>query len=211
MKNKKKYIYTYVYVYYILYIYIYTVIHRQIIFVLSDLFSVARKARFPKLELKSCCLKPQYIYIYIYISVCVCVLVYIYLYIYIRVVRNLSNLIEGDRKAPFLIATTSSYRGQCNCFSLIAPLTLDPNHILLRVNQGYIRNHLSELWESNWIIDPIRGSLNKFADFFVRAPLLMVHTRKSCPLRSNLLRLQCTCTVPTTSARPHRSPLAWAS
>ena len=30
-------------------------------------------------------------------------------------------------------------------------------------------------------------------------------------LRSNLLRLQCTCsTVPTTSERPHRRPLVWA-
>ena len=39
----------------------------------------------------------------------------------------------------------------------------------------------------------------------------VVHTWNSSPLRSNLLRLQCTCcTVPTTSARPHRSPLLWA-
>ena len=36
-------------------------------------------------------------------------------------------------------------------------------------------------------------------------------TWNSCPLRSNLLRLQCTCcTIPTTSARPHGSPLVWA-
>ena len=41
--------------------------------------------------------------------------------------------------------------------------------------------------------------------------LLIVHTWNSIPLRSNLLRLQCTCsTVPTTSARPHGSPLLWA-
>ena len=37
---------------------------------------------------------------------------------------------------------------------------------------------------------------------------MIVHTWNSSPLRSNLLQLQCTCcTVPTTSGRPHRSPL----
>ena len=57
----------------------------------------------------------------------------------------------------------------------------------------------------------IRGSLNKFQDFFVWALLLIVHTWNSSPLRSNLLWLQCTCcTVPTTSGRPHGSPLVWA-
>ena len=43
------------------------------------------------------------------------------------------------------------------------------------------------------------------------ALLLIVHTWNSSPLRSNLLRLQCTCcTIPTTSRRPHGSPLVWA-
>ena len=46
-----------------------------------------------------------------------------------------------------------------------------------------------------------------FQTFFVWALLSIVHTWNSSPLRSNLLRLQCTCTVPT---RPHRSPLVWA-
>ena len=45
-----------------------------------------------------------------------------------------------------------------------------------------------------------------FQTFFVWALLLIVQTGNSCPLRGNL-RLQCTCTVPTTSGRPHRSPL----
>ena len=40
---------------------------------------------------------------------------------------------------------------------------------------------------------------------------MIIHTWNSSPLRSNLLWLQCTCcTVPTTSARPHGSPLVWA-
>ena len=49
-----------------------------------------------------------------------------------------------------------------------------------------------------------------FQTFFIWALLLIVHTWNSSPLRSNLLRLQCTCcTIPTTSGRPHRSPLVW--
>ena len=40
--------------------------------------------------------------------------------------------------------------------------------------------------------------------------LLIVHTWNSSPLRSKLLRLQCTCTVPTTSGRPHENILEWA-
>ena len=57
----------------------------------------------------------------------------------------------------------------------------------------------------------MRGSLDKFPDFFRMGLLLIVHTWNSSPLRSNLLRLQCTfCTVPKTCERPHGSPLVWA-
>ena len=50
-----------------------------------------------------------------------------------------------------------------------------------------------------------------FHTFFVWALLLIVHTWNSSPLWSNLLWLQCTCcTIPTTSGRPHGSPLMWA-
>ena len=56
----------------------------------------------------------------------------------------------------------------------------------------------------------VRGAYDQFPDFFLWALLLIVHTWNSSPLRSNLLRLQCTCTVPTTSGRPHGSPLVWA-
>ena len=52
--------------------------------------------------------------------------------------------------------------------------------------------------------DDIRGSLNKFPDFFVWALLLIVHSWNSISLRCNLLRLQCNCcAVPTTYGRPH--------
>ncbi len=57
----------------------------------------------------------------------------------------------------------------------------------------------------------LRGSLNKFQDFFVWLLLLIVHTWNSSLLRSNLLRLRCTCcTIPKNSGRPHGSPLVWA-
>ena len=47
--------------------------------------------------------------------------------------------------------------------------------------------------------------------FFVWALVLIVHTWNSSPIRSNLLQMQYTsCTVPTTSARPHGSPLVSA-
>ena len=50
-----------------------------------------------------------------------------------------------------------------------------------------------------------------YQTFFVWALLLIIHTWNSSLLRSNLLRLQCTSsTVPTTSRRPHASPLVWA-
>ena len=49
-----------------------------------------------------------------------------------------------------------------------------------------------------------------FQTFFIWALLLIVHTWNSSPLQSNLLRLQCTCTVSTTSGRPHGGPLVWA-
>ena len=45
---------------------------------------------------------------------------------------------------------------------------------------------------------------------FVWPLFLILHTWSSSPLRSNLIRLQYTCIVPTTSGRPHRSSLVWA-
>ena len=64
-------------------------------------------------------------------------------------------------------------------------------------------NHIYLIYEGHTI------SFQTF--FFVWALLLIVQAWNSSPLRSNLLRMQCTCcTVPTTSGRPHGSPLVWA-
>ena len=53
--NRKKFMKTFR----LIYIYIYIIIHRQICFVLSELISVARRARFPKLGSKPSWLKRQ--------------------------------------------------------------------------------------------------------------------------------------------------------
>ena len=66
-------IYLYIYIY--IYIYCHLLIYRQICFVLSELISVARQARFPKLGSKPGWLKrqskilPLNIYIYIYTKI----------------------------------------------------------------------------------------------------------------------------------------------
>ena len=53
----------------------------------------------------------------------------------------------------------------------------------------------------------IQGAYDKFSDFFHMGTFIdSTHMKLS-----NLLRLQCTCTIPTTSGRPHGNPLVWAS
>ena len=57
-------------------------------------------------------------------------------------------------------------------------------------------------WLQNSVFDIYEVHTISFQTFFVWALLLIVHTWNSSPLRSNLLRLQCTCsTVPTNSSR----------
>ena len=71
---------------------------------------------------------------------------------------------------------------------------------------------MKKIYVYTHILEHIRGSLNKFSNFFfVWTLLLIVYTWNSSPLWINLLRLQCTfCTVLTTSGRPQGSPLVWA-
>ena len=53
----------------------------------------------------------------------------------------------------------------------------------------------------------IRGSLNKFTDFFRMGTFIdSTHNETLVPLQSNFLQLQSTYIVPTTSGRPHGSP-----
>ena len=63
---------------------------------------------------------------------------------------------------------------------------------------------------SRWEYDDLRGPSISFLTFFVWTLLLIIHTWNSSPLRSNLLRLQCTCfTVRKKYGRPHGSPHVW--
>ena len=102
-------------------------------------------------------------------------------------------------------------------------LTQFPKYLFLYVCLSSYNSRQLELWPPNslsllidywrmflweWIYE---DHLINFQTFFVWALLLIVHTWNSSSLRSNLLWLQCTCcTIPTTSGRPHRSPLVWA-
>ena len=80
----------------------------------------------------------------------------------------------------------------------------DPDWILLTYTHTHTHTYI-------YIYIYILGAYDKLTDFFVWVLLLIVHSWNSSPLRSNLLQLQCTCfTVPTTSERPHGSPLVWA-
>ena len=85
-------------------------------------------------------------------------------------------------------------------------------HISIKITKLLPTTEGSDLLKPKLFRKPdIRGSLNKFPGFFVWALLLIVHIWNSCPLRINLFRLLCICyTVPTTSGRPHWSPLVWA-
>ena len=66
----------------------------------------------------------------------------------------------------------------------------------------------STIWWWWWYIYIYEEHTISFRTFFLWALLLILHTWNSTPLRNNLLRMQCTCcTVPTTSRRPHGSPL----
>ena len=61
---------------------------------------------------------------------------YAYIYIYIYVV-SWPTIVEGDPKAPFLIATTTRFRGGSYSLPWIAPL--GPCLIMLSVKQGGIK------------------------------------------------------------------------
>ena len=75
----------------------------------------------------------------------------------------------------------------------------------------YTLPHLHRMEYMQFLIMLYEDHYINFQTFFVWGLLLIIHTWNSSPHRSNLLRVQCTCcTVPTTSRRPHGSPLVWA-
>ena len=57
----------------------------------------------------------------------------------------------------------------------------------------------------------LQGSLKKFPNFFRMSAFIDSTHMKLLSPSNHLPRLQCTCcAVPTTSGRPHESPLVWA-
>ena len=73
----------------------------------------------------------------IYICICLCV--------YISKAK-LATIVEGDPKAPFLIATTPRCRGGRYSFPGLLYFTLDPYLIMLSVKQVGIKYHFLGLW-----------------------------------------------------------------
>ena len=65
------------------------------------------------------------------------------------------TVVEGDPKVPFSIATTPRCRGERNSFLWIAPFTVDPYLIMLRVKQGDIKYYFLSLWNDttrDWVV-----------------------------------------------------------
>ena len=64
---------------------------------------------------------------------------------------KLVTIVEGDPKAPFLIATTSRCRGVATPFPGLLHFTLDPYSIVLSHKQSGIKYHfLSLCYYSSW-------------------------------------------------------------
>ena len=64
---------------------------------------------------------------------------------------KLANIVEGNPKAPFSIATTPRCMGGRYSFPGLLYFTLDPYLIMLSVKQGGIKYHFLSLWyDSTW-------------------------------------------------------------
>ena len=73
-------------------------------------------------------------------NLCVCVHTHTHTHTHIYL-RKLTTVVDGDLKAPFLIATTPKCSGGRYSFLWIASLTLDLYFIMLSVKQGGIKFH----------------------------------------------------------------------
>ena len=78
-----------------------------------------------------------------------------------------------------------------------------------RDENSSLKNHTQNIAHqaSSQKFRQIRGANDKFPDFFRIGTLIDSTYMKLLSLRSNLLRLRCTCTAPTTSGKPHGGPL----
>ena len=103
---------------------------------------------------------------------CVCVRVCVYIYI-----SKLNNRSRGWTEGSFLLATTRIWKGDSNYFPWIAPITLDPYLIILRFNQGGIKNHLVSYWHvSTWDWTPVSLALGEHCNHYINVSVKYVHT-----------------------------------
>ena len=59
--------------------------------------------------------------------------------------KKLAAVIEGNPKAPFSIATTPRWRGECYSSPGLLHFTLDTYLVMLSVKQGGIKYHFKSL------------------------------------------------------------------
>ena len=98
-------------------------------------------------------------FIIVYIHICICIYVgpkkntkcnlYLQTLIILSKVKKkmkLATLVEGDSKAPFLIATTPRCREGTTPFPVLPHFTFDLYLIMLSVKQGGIKYHFLSLW-----------------------------------------------------------------
>ena len=116
----------------------------------------------------------------------VCVCLYIYIYIIVCVYVHIISL--------------SLYYCMCMCLYIYIALQL------YFVLDSYALSTRSLDIHCPYLLD-IRGTYDKFPDFFHMGTFIdSTHMKLYSPSKY-LLRLQCTCcTIPTTSGRPHGSP-----
>ena len=145
-------------------------------------------------------------------------LINIYIYIYFKKKqRNRSHRIINLFLSCYAFLKFPKTRKQINRISsdLFDKKTRIDTSEWEGIEEGWrVTSQLRFNWTKNTLyiyIYTYEDHKKNFQTFFVWTLLLIVYTWNSSPLRSNLLRLQCTCsTVPTTSGRPHGSPLMWA-
>ena len=78
--------------------------------------------------------------------------------------NKLATLVEGEMKAPFLIATTqkSVQVGGTTPFYWLLCFTLFPYIIMLQVKQGGIKYHFLSLWyDLTWDWMPVSRGIGK--------------------------------------------------
>ena len=95
---------------------------------------------------------------------------------------KLVNIVEGDPKAPFSLATTLKFRGGRYCFLRLLHFTLDQYLIRVSGKQVSIKYHfLSLRYDSIWSWTPVSGTYGKHSTHLTNG-----QQRKNVLVRHNL-------------------------